>query len=49
MLPSADDQPVGQGTKGPLNYLSAGQDFISLCVYYDLYDIHMTLLWEPWT
>jgi len=37
MLWSAVHQPIGQGTNGPSNYLSAGQDFISLCVYYDLY------------
>ena len=34
---SAVGQPIGQGTNGPSNYLSAVQDFISLCVYYDLY------------
>jgi len=33
---SADPQPVGQGANGPPNHLLAGQDFISLCVYYDL-------------
>ena len=37
MLWSAVHQPIGQGTYGQSNYLSAGQDFISLCVYYDLY------------
>jgi len=36
MLWLADDQPIEQGTYGPPNYLSTDQDFISLCVYYDL-------------
>ena len=39
MLWSADVQPVPQGTNGPSNYLSAGQYFISLCVYHDLYGL----------
>jgi len=39
MLRSAVHQPTRPGTNGPSNYLLAGQDFISLCVYYDLYGL----------
>ena len=35
---STDVTPIGPEINGPKNFLVAGQEIISLCVYYDLYD-----------